>query len=473
MPFIIRIMKQRIIIPFLFVISVWLHGIAQQQPVLVLQSFEYIRDDDYAKGKYWLDAADAGWIRDSIRKDFAAAIYRRWGLTMPEADLSTKPIGIFGGRLKFNTKLKDKTPNTWYMFLQVFSQNIRYHSFYNTTPDLVVTLQFKCRIINSDNDSLVLDRNLTVDILTEPVPPGEVVLTKLPVNPIQFIQAFDSISSWLFDPVFEESLRSLTLKPACALSEPTINDQQLTQLEFASTDTSIYMTTQPFITLKNPGPSYGKLTKKKNFGGNTATAAATLITGVGLNKSKVNDYNADFPFIENSDSLHCILNYWERKVAYRERTSDGFGGNSLQSGEYVVDQRSTDSTYINVITLNADTIGNFTITYFASNERQNYTRLWDGADSTTIMPIPQDWNNSSGTPNVLVKGTIEGTDFIMRSSRECTIKNFFVNNNIALSLYGKLLPVKALQFQQLSAMQIKLFTILSALPYSYFNYSAY
>lgn len=473
MAFVTGTMKLQTIITVSFVLSGWFPGIAQQQPNFVLQSFEYIRNDDFPRGKYWLDIPEAGWIRDSIRKDFAAAIYRRWGLTMPEADLSTKPFGIFGGRLKFNTKLKDKKPNTWYMFLQVFSQNIRYHSFYNTTADLIVTLQLKCRIINGDNDSLVLDRDLTVDILTAPVSPGEVVLTKLPVHPVQFIQAFDSISSWLFDPVFEKSLRSLTLKPACALSGPEINDQPLAQLEFVNDDTSIHMVTQPLFSFKTPGPGYKKLTKKKNFGGNTATAAVTLITGVGINKSKVNDHSADFSFIENTDSLHCIVNYWESKIANRERTGDGFGGHSLQSGEYVVDQRNTDSTYINVITLNTDTIASFTIDYIASDERQHYTHLWDGTDSTTIMSIPKDWNNNSGTPNVLIKGTIEGNDFIMRSSRECTVKNFFVNNNIALSVYGKPLPVKALRFQQLSAMQIKLFTILASLPYSYFNYSAY
>jgi len=89
------------------------------------------------------------------------------------------------------------------------------------------------------------------------------------------------------------------------------------------------------------------------------------------------------------------------------------------------------------------------------------------------MPLPEQWNNNWADPNVLITGTVDGNVFSMQSARERTIKNFFVNGQVALSVYGKKLPSKALAFQQLSPAQMKVFTILSSLPYSYFNYSAY
>jgi hypothetical protein len=80
-------------------------GIAQQ-PVLSVQSFEYIRDVDPVSGKYWLNIPEADWIKDSIRKSFSDAIYRRWNIAMPETALSLKPLGFFSSTPKFNTKLK-------------------------------------------------------------------------------------------------------------------------------------------------------------------------------------------------------------------------------------------------------------------------------------------------------------------------------------------------------------------------------
>ena len=156
----------------------------------------------------------------------------------------------------------------------------------------------------------------------------------------------------------------------------------------------------------------------------------------------------------------------------KEKDTDGNNWYSLESGNYNIVQRGTDSTYIHTIISGTDTVARFSITYVPSNERRAYTRLWDGSDSTTIMPFPKEWNNDMGTPNVLLNGIMEGNAFSMQSSRERVIKNFFINHQIALSMYGKTLPVRALQFQSLSFTQIKVFTLLSSLPYAYFNYSA-
>jgi len=456
------------------IVFAWLHSSAQP-PKLVVQSFEYIRDSDPVSGKYWLNIPEADWIKDSIRKSFSGAIYQRWNMAMPEAALSLKPLSLFSITPKFNTRLKDKQPNTWYMFLQVFSKNNPTSYFFDTGDNVTVTLRLKCRIINGDNDSLILDRDLTVDIYTTPAPPDQVTLTKLPVHPAHFIHAFDSIATWLFSSE-TESLKSIKLKRAYVFSEPDFNGQPLAQLEFASNDASIHLLSQPSFSFKTPGPSYRKLTNKKNIGGNTASGVLTLFTGIEFNKDKTNNYSADFAFLTGPDSLHCIINYAQREVAERKRTKEKLAnGHSygLESGTYNLAWRGTDSTFINTVTLRADTIASFTITYGASDEGSNYTRLWDGTDSSTIMPLAKEWNNNRGNPKVFIKGFLYGNAFTMQSSKERVIKNFFVNDRYVLSVFGEKLPARALQFQQLSPDQLKLFIILSSLPYSSFNYAAY
>jgi hypothetical protein len=145
----------------------------------------------------------------------------------------------------------------------------------------------------------------------------------------------------------------------------------------------------------------------------------------------------------------------------------------MESGEYGLVRRFTDSGFINVIKREEDTLVVFSITYLPRDQLSRYTRLWDGIDTTTIMPLPEEWNNNREDANVFIKGTMDGNAFTMQSLRERAIKNFFVNDRLALSVYGKKFPARALQFQQLSPTQIKLFTILSSLPYSYFNYPPY
>ncbi len=64
-----------------------------------------------------------------------------------------------------------------------------------------------------------------------------------------------------------------------------------------------------------------------------------------------------------------------------------------------------------------------------------------------------------------------GTDsFSMKTSKENAVKEYYLSGLPALRVYGKYLPANALLFQQLSAQELKVFTILSSLPYAYFNY---
>jgi hypothetical protein len=388
--------KIKIITIFFCIVSALQQSNAQQ-PVLAVQSFEYIKDDNPGVGKHWLSIPEAGHIKDSIRKSISAAIYQRWNIAMPEIPLSIKPLGLFSFEPKFNTKLKDKQPGTWYMFFQLYSQDNPASFFDDYSDNLTAMLRLKCRIINGDNDSLILDRDLTVRLYTQPAPAGQVVLTKLPAYSAAFAKAFDSIATWLFNPVPEGEKR-IRLRPACVFSQPKFNNEPLTELAFASDDKSIELLTQPSFSFNTPGPSYTVIKDKKNIAGNTSSGVIALFTGVHFSKEKVKVHSADFPFETAADTFHCMITYAELESAGRERIkesgTDGYDSYHLESGEYSFANRRTDSGFINAIKHGDDTIATFKLAYLPKNQRSLYKQLWDGVDSSTIISLPKEWNNN-------------------------------------------------------------------------------
>jgi len=227
-----------------------------------------------------------------------------------------------------------------------------------------------------------------------------------------------------------------------------------------------------------PGPTYAKTKSIRNTGGNLATGAITLFSGLHINKERVFEYNADFPFeTKDSTAYHCVIHYAEHESAERERekttNSDGSKVYSMSSGSYNTNERRIDSSFLQVITLGIDTLAAFHIMFKPDeNKRAIYTRFWDGNDSTTISTLPQEWINNKTTDKAMLSGKISDELFLMITSNEITAKEFFINGQPAMIMYGKTAPAKALLFQPLSAQQVKLFTILSAVPYAYSNYTS-
>ena len=457
----------------------WVPG-NSQQPVLSVENFEYIWDKnpyEVSLGKNHrviIPSADS--LNDKIKKSFARAIQRRWNIKMPEVSLSVKPLGILSYHPKFNTKLKDKQPDIWYMFLQIFDKGNLSYLYHSNDDILATTLELKCRVISSASDSPILDRALTVELYTQPPPLTQVTLTRLPAYPAYFVQAFDSIAAWLFQPE-AVSQKSLWLKPACVFIETKPGDEPVTQLIFKSDNENIYHVTQPLFSFHLPLPKYERTNAKRNTVGNTATGAITLFTGVHINKERVFEYRADFPFEMNDSTYHCFINYAEAETAERERekveNSDGSKSYSVQSGSYRMNERRTDSTFLNAITLGSDTLATFRITYITNaKEHSGYTRFWDGSDSATIITLPREWNNTKEEDNVIIYGKTGDNSFLMKTTKETTAKEFYINDRLVMIVYGKNAPAKALLFQPVSALQLKLFTILCLLPYPYFNYTA-
>jgi hypothetical protein len=63
------------------------------------------------------------------------------------------------------------------------------------------------------------------------------------------------------------------------------------------------------------------------------------------------------------------------------------------------------------------------------------------------------------------------TDSIhMRTSVERTVKEFSINQQTVLVIYGADIPSTGVLLHPVSKSDLVLFTILASLPYSYFNY---
>lgn len=99
--------------------------------------------------------------------------------------------------------------------------------------------------------------------------------------------------------------------------------------------------------------------------------------------------------------------------------------------------------------------------------------MWDGSDSSTIRDLPNEWNNNSENANFILSGESGNSQFSMKTKNGILVKEFYTGDQLVLIMYGKKIPRAATLFQPVSEMQLKIFTMLSALPYDYFNYGVY
>jgi hypothetical protein len=451
-----------------------LHSYSQEKPILSVQSFEYIwqkaSTEMNVKGQVII--ADENSIKHGIEKSFVKAISQRWDITVPDLSLSVKPLSLFSFSYepKFNTKLKEKQPGTWYLFLQIFDAGNSFY--YNPDGAIVTELKIKCKIVNV-NDSVILNRNLRVRINKQKIPSDQVALKRLPGYPSSFPNVFDSIAAWLFQ---QEDIteKAISVMPACVFTETTFNLSPIAQLEFERADHQINYPGEPQFAFNMPGPTYVKTKKSNNTGGNIANGTISLLTGVPTNKKKTFEYNADFPFeAQDSSTYHCVIHFAEVQAGTiereKEKDANGSTSYSLHSTGYDGAWRKVEPVFEDFITLGSDTLATFNIRYSPDKEYKSYTRFWNGRDSNTIADLPGKWTNDNSIENVLLAGTIGGIPFTMQSRNELTEKQFYINDKLVLVTYGADAPVRELLFQPISELQLKLFTILSSIPYSYFN----
>lgn len=304
-------------------VMLWIYG-SSQQPVLVVESFEYIRIHEI----FVTDAPQAGReinsteyaMKDSITTCFARASARRWNIAMPDFRLSVKSPSLFRITPKFKTTVKGKEPGKWYMFLQFFETNYG-NMFYNLEDSLTNLFEVRCRIINGANDSVIIDKDMQVSFCREKAPPDQIVLTKIPAYPASFINAFDSVATWLFQQEVVTN-KSVWLKPACVFTEAKRPGVPLMKLFFQSDYVNIQHVTEPVFSFQEQRHNFTRIGIKRHVGGNSLSGALTVLIGISTSKERALTYNADLPFKEAASVYHCSIIYTETEVQERTREKE-------------------------------------------------------------------------------------------------------------------------------------------------------
>jgi hypothetical protein len=241
-------------------------------------------------------------------------------------------------------------------------------------------------------------------------------------------------------------------------------------LLFQSDLLGIHHLTAPPFSFQTLAPKVEKTGIKRNVGGRSIGGAFTLLSGIGSIKTKSYKYMADYPFKDNNSTYHCLIGYTEDETADRERIKNDDGSIKMQSTDYRFYARYTDPHFLNVVTFGTDTLATFTITNINEAARlTSYGQMWDGSDSTTIIHLPPDWNNNLAEKDIVISGKMGSNSFNMKTLKGKRIKDFYINDQLVTTIQGQNEPVNAFIFQPISTLQLKLFTILSSLPYSYFS----
>jgi len=437
------------------------HQAYGQKPVIEVKLFEYT----------WSNGADnRGLIllKDSakllVRNSFAKAFKARWNLNLPDVALTAKPLPNFAERPRFKTHLKDKQPGKWYLFLQVY-ENVVAPASSEREDAASTSIDLKCFMVCSDNDSIIMDKSLRVKIRKDPYPPDQVPLRRLVAYPGSFVKGFDSIATWLFSPDSARE-KTLSLKPACLYQNPYPVNKPMGKLLFNYDISGIHQLTEPEFTILFSEANIKKTGIKRNVGGRFVSKLFVSLTGLNGSKTKSYKYTADYLFKDADSTYHCFIGYMEDESADIERVKNWNGSHSLSSGDYAFTARYTDPYFLNSVTLGTDTIARFRI---VNKPATLCGQMWDGIDSTTIIHLPPEWNNKIPEHDIGITGKIGSNTFNMKTFKGMLVKEFYINGERVAIFYGKDQPVSALLFRPLTMRQSKLFTLLSALPYSYLN----
>jgi len=441
-------------------------NVCSQQPVLVVKSFEYIWQRDVGESQHVILPSDEK-INGRIKNCFSTAIKNHLNVSWPEVSLSVKPLPFMKSVPKFKTQLKDKAPGNWYLFLQIFEKDD--FSVLLKDDDVKYTqLNIKCLIVDGANDSVILKKDLTVHLSTLAAPPDQVQVSRLPAYPDSFVAAFDTIASELFQPEPLNSL-SLHLKGACLFQNTEQSGKLIAKLLFNKDLLGIHHLTSPKFSFSTFVPKIEQTGVKRNTGGHLIGSAFTVLTGIGTSKYKSFKYKSDYQFNDQDSVYHILIGYEEVFIANRERVKNSDGSYSLENDGYKLCSRQADPELLNVVTFGRDTLATFQLKYLNGTVLPEGTnQMWDGTDPTTIVQIPPKWNNPSVEKEVAISGNIGGSSFTMKTLKGARVKEFYLKDQLTATIYGKNEPSSAFIYQPMTVRQLKFFTLLSSLPYSYF-----
>ena len=428
-----------------------------QERKLEVQKFEYYWAKNPASMPVVLLQEES--YKKQVENIFAKAISNHYQSSGTSFNLTVKKLNPFQEYPKFKTEVKEKKETSLYLFLQIFERILFQPGISDNAVVQSSSIEINCRIIDGANGSTLLDKMFTVDIHRNKAPEGQVILTKLPAHPAVYISAFDSIASWIFQPAVIAP-RELYLSPACVYSAKGIPAGAIRELD------SFDLTPLPHKIIQTR--------RRPNRAGNAASGAISLITGVGISKSKSADYRAIFPFLSGNDTLNCVIDYKEIVTAERtvEKTKNDDGSKSVstEAGDYGAAERYTDPNENQFMMVGQDTVSWFTLSYEPSPKSNlDHTQYWDGKDSSSVVPLNDKWKNFSEGPCLTIWGKTKDKQFRMQSLSDMQAKMFYLEEYPALIIIGNEKPVRAYAYRELTSEQWKIFTALASIPFSYFK----
>jgi len=436
-------------------------------PPIEVRQFEYIYEKDVSNSpKIILLQQDS--VQALLKKSFIDAINQKWHQQLSDMPLVVKKLSNSSTSPKFKPKVENKDAAKRYLFLQIF--DINQLSMPSVENSRTAKWRIKCRMIDGKNNADIINRDFAIDFFRKIPPAGQLIITSFHGYPEDFYKTFDSIANWSLNDSLNTEY-TIKLRQACIYNtedRPTL--PALKTLSFKNEQNQTIHEGNPSFTLVQQSVNAIQNKTKRNIAGNSAAGAVTLLTGLGSNKRKKINYTADYIIADNDQQYHCYLYYTEVEETERERTRNDDGSVSMQRGEFTFIGRYTDKADRQIILKGNDTIAWFNIQYY--KEQKNYTRMWDGEDSSTISPLPFEWKNTFKDDEVLLNGVIEGIPFTMYTTNATRKKWFTLNNQLAVLLNGYGKPVSGALYQSLSEQQFKIITILSGLPYSYLNIGA-
>jgi hypothetical protein len=443
-----------------------------QRPSIAVKSFDYIWQRNGNNGYVYLFGYYNGAtivlpqddsIKNAIADRFIKAIENRWGADIDETSMRVKTISPFASpnsSPKFNTKLRDREPGKWYLFLQIYEKpDLCLNP--NNEQELFTKLQLKCRLVDGSRDSVILDRTLNVVLFKDPVPPDENGLVRLPAYPASFVNSFDSITKWLFQPD-TVNLKYLFVKPACLYEEIPSGTVPVARLDFNHDSSDICLLTEPGFSFFTPAPAITTINVNNNEAANILKGGLTFFAGIPTAQEKLTYYKADFVFDQGGgySPFHCNVFFGERETKDIYINPD----NSVNFDNSPHLTRFIDPDFGHVITWQRDTLVQFRIKYVNDSVSANANRIWDGSDSSTIRALPGGWKNKRQGVDVIVAGTLDGEPFIMKSYGGARIKEFFLHDKPVALFFGRNEPAKAWLYQPLPQLTVQLFTILCSMP---------
>ena len=262
-----------------------------QKPVIEVKLFEYTWSID-AETRGLIILSDSA--KPRIRNSFAKVFKARWNMNLPDVSLTAKPLPAFIERPRLHTRLKEKEPGKWYLFLQGY-ENVDAPGSSFKDDAVSTSIDLKCFMVCSDNDSVIIDKSLKVKIYKDPIPLDQVPLKRLIAYPRSFVNGFDSIATWLFQPE-PLSQRSMNLKPVCIFQNPYPGTKPLSKLLFNYDIFGIHHITPPEFTIRYSEANIKKSGNIRNVGGRFMSKLFVSLTGLNGSKTKSFKYTADYAY---------------------------------------------------------------------------------------------------------------------------------------------------------------------------------